>query len=424
MTGNPDSSAASLPSLAGVAWLAARPTTEVMAALRAAGHEGRVVGGCVRNALMGLPVTDIDIATDAVPSDVVRICATAGLETIPTGLAHGTVTVVVDRTPIEVTTLRRDVDTDGRHATVAYTADWAEDARRRDFTMNALYADANGRLHDPVGGYPDLLARRVRFIGDPDARIREDYLRILRFFRFFATYALGDADPGALAACARGIGGLSRLSAERVRAEIVKLLAAPRAVDAIRAMGGVGLLPPLLGAAPRPGVFAAVAETEASFARPPDAMLRLSALAIAVVEDIPRLADRLRLSNAERRDLLAVDGHIPGISDEPIAARHARRLVYRTGTDGARRLALALAATAPSRRPEAELLCEIATTWAAPSLPVGGADVVAGGMAPGPAIGRLLRDIEEWWIAEDFPEPAAVRRRLADVLADAGTRST
>lgn len=424
MTGNPESSAASLPSLAGERWLVARPTTAVMAALRAAGHEGRVVGGCVRNALMGLPVTDIDVATDAVPSDVVRICAAAGLETIPTGLAHGTVTVVVDRTPIEVTTLRRDLDTDGRRATVAYTADWAEDARRRDFTMNALYADALGRLHDPVGGYPDLVARRVRFIGDPDARIREDYLRILRFFRFFATYALGDADPAALAACARGLGGISRLSAERVRAEIVKLLVAPRAVDAIRAMGDVGLLPHLLGAAPRPGLFAAVASTEAAFARKPDAMLRLSALAIAVADDIPRLADRLRLSNAERRDLLAVDGRLPGIGDEPMTARHARRLVYRTGAEGARRLALALAATAAPRRPEAELLYEIAATWSAPSLPVTGADVVAGGIAPGPAVGHILRDMEDWWAAEDFPDPAAVRSRLADVLAAGGTRPT
>lgn len=409
-----------LPSLADAPWLASSSTRAVLAALAAAGFEGRVVGGSVRNALMGLAVADIDIATPARPEAVVRACGAVGLATIPTGLEHGTVTVVADHTAIEVTTLRRDVATDGRRAVVAFTEDWAEDAQRRDFTMNALYCDGSGRLYDYVGGWPDLVARRIRFIGDADQRIAEDYLRILRFFRFHAAYALGDPDAAAIAACARGVGGIARLSAERIRAELVKLLVAPRVVDAVRAMEDVGLLPVVLAAAPRPDVLASVVSAEAASAQAPDAMLRLSALAIAAPDDIPRVASRLRLSNDERRALLVIDramaralGHI----DE----RRARQLVYERGAEVVRRLAVALAAVEPARKGEADTLLTTAMSWQRPRLPVMGAELLALGIEPGPRVGAILNELEQWWIAEDFPDAAATRARL-DTLIAAGNR--
>lgn len=405
-----------LPSLAGAPWLAKPATRAVLAALKAAGFEGRIVGGSVRNTLMGLPVSDLDIATPATPDDVVRACARAGLATVPTGLAHGTVTVIADHTPTEVTTLRRDVETDGRRAVIVFTDDWAEDARRRDFTMNALYCDADGRLYDYVGGYPDLVARRVRFIGDADERIAEDYLRILRFFRFHATYATGEPDPVALAACARGLPGMVRLSAERIRAELVKLLVAPGAVAAVQAMEDIGLLPALLGVAPRPHVMAGVVAAEAVAGEEPDAMLRLSGLAIATSDDIPRVARRLRLSTEERKSLLVIDREALAKLGT-IDGHRARAIVYREGAAAARRQALALAAIVPERLQEAALLRETAATWQPPRLPVSGADVMARGMRPGPAIGALLGELEAWWIAEDFPPPDRTLQQLEAYLA-------
>lgn len=405
-----------LPSLAGADWLVRPSTRAVFEALEVAGYEARVVGGSVRNALMGLAVSDLDIATPAEPDDVMRACADAGLVTVPTGLSHGTVTVIADRTPVEVTTLRRDVQTDGRHATVVFSREWAEDARRRDFTMNALYCDAGGRVYDYVGGYADLVARRVRFIGDPDARIAEDYLRILRFFRFHATYAVGAPDPEALAACARGASGMARLSAERVRAELLKLLVAPGAVEAIRSMEEIGLLSALLGVAPRPDVMASVVAAEGDAGSSPDAMLRLSALAIAVEDDIPRLAQRLRLSGDERKALFAVDvGVLAGFGE--IDARRAREIVYRNGSAPSHRLALALAGLLPQRDVEARLLRETALNWPRPRMPITGADLVGRGLEPGPGIGALLADVEAWWVAQDFPDRDRTLRHLETLLA-------
>lgn len=405
-----------LPSLAGAAWLSSPATRAVFSALRAAGYEGRVVGGSVRNSLMGLPVSDLDIATPATPDMVVKACARAGLTTVPTGLDHGTVTVIAAHTPIEVTTLRRDVETDGRRATIAFTNDWAEDARRRDFTMNALYCDAEGRLYDYVGGFPDLVARRVRFIGNADERIAEDYLRILRFFRFHATYATGAPDPVAMAACARGLPGIARLSAERIRAEFVKLLVAPGAVAAVRAMEDIGLLPVMLGIAPRPDVMESLVAAEAEAGAAPDAMLRLSGLAIAVPDDIPRMAARLRLSTEERKALLVVDRDVVAKLGA-IDARRAREIVYRNGPAESRRLSLVLAAVSPDRHAEAALLRETAASWQRPQLPVSGADLVARGLQPGPAIGELLAGLESWWIAHDFPPPDRVLAQLDTLLA-------
>lgn len=416
MSADDDRSGATLPSMAGAPWLAAPATRAVLTALAAAGFEGRLVGGTVRNALMGLDVSDIDIATPARPDAVMAVCAKAGLATAPTGLEHGTVTVVWNHVPVEVTTLRRDVATDGRRAVVAFTDDWAEDAGRRDFTMNALYCDGEGRLYDYVGGYPDLVARRIRFIGDADQRIAEDYLRILRFFRFHATYATGAPDQVAMGACARGLDGIGRLSAERIRAELVKLLVAPGAVAAVEAMTDIGLLPIVLGAAPRPDVLAGVVAAERGFGDAPDAMLRLSALAIANDEDISRVAARLRLSNDERRALLVVD-HALVAGAGSIDAGRARRLVYERGAATCRRLAVAIAAVEPRRIEDARALHEVAVGWQPPRLPVTGAQLLALGMAPGPGIGTMLAKLEAWWVEHDFPAADAVSAHLEALRA-------
>jgi tRNA nucleotidyltransferase/poly(A) polymerase len=433
MTAGREGSARALPSLADADWLAKPSVKAVFAALASAGYDARIVGGAIRNTLLGLPVSDLDMATPAPPDAVVAACKQAGLATIPTGIGHGTVTVIADRTPVEVTTLRRDVETDGRRATIAFTDDWAEDARRRDFTINALYCDAAGRLFDDVGGYPDLMARRVRFIGDADARIAEDYLRILRFFRFHAAYASGPPDATAMAAAARGLGGMARLSAERVRAELVRLLVAPRAVAAVEAMADIGLLPRLLGAAPRPGVLRGLVAAEARMGEAPDAMLRLSALAVAVSDDCGRLADRLRLSNDERRGLTVMERH----ALERIDARHAleridachalerigavdahraRVLVYRHGAVTCRRLAVALSAIAPERDGEAVRLRDTAVSWTPPRMPLSGADLIARGVAPGPALGALLGRLEDWWVDHDFPPAGPLEAQLAVML--------
>ncbi len=253
----------------------------MLGALEAGGAQARIVGGAVRNALLGEPVRDIDIATTAEPVDVVRLAVAAGLKAVPTGLEHGTVTVIVHRTPFEVTTLRRDVETFGRHARVAFTTDWGEDARRRDFTINALYCDAAGTVHDPLGGYGDIAGRRVGFIGDAHERIREDYLRILRFFRFCAEYAQGAPDAAGLAAAIELRSGLDQLSGERIRAELLRLLAAPRAVETAVVMEEAGILDHALDARlPRSvDVLGRVAEIEAALGRDGDPVLRLGALA-------------------------------------------------------------------------------------------------------------------------------------------------
>lgn len=416
MTATTPPDAPDLPSLAGTPWLVAASTRAVLAALADAGFPARVVGGAVRNTLMGLPVADIDVATPARPEQVVSAVEAAGLAAIPTGVEHGTVTVVADHKPIEVTTLRRDVTTDGRRATVAFTDDWAEDAKRRDFTMNALYCDGAGRLFDPVGGLADIRARQVRFIGFADERIAEDYLRILRFFRFHAAYATGAPDSVAMGACARGLGGVSRLSAERIRGELVKLLVAPGAIGSVAAMTDIGLLVHCLGSAPRPGILAAIVRSEAAAGAMPDAMLRLSALALAVNDDISRLAGLLRLSVAERHSLLVIDDSFAERLDVG-SPRGARRHVYSHGATAARRHAIALEALRPSARAAALTLRDTAENWQPPRLPVGGGDLLRRGLAPGPQIGKLLSEIEGWWIESDFPGSGAVEAELAALLA-------
>ena len=291
------------PRLDDASWLTRPETKAVFAALAARGFAARAVGGVVRNALLGRPVTDVDIATPARPDEVMAAAQAAGLAAVPTGIDHGTVTVIANHVPYEITTLREDVETHGRHATVAFTDDWTADARRRDFTINALYCSADGEVFDPLGAYPDLAQRRVRFIGDARARIGEDYLRILRFFRLTADYGEGPPDAESLAACVAERAGLGQLSAERVRQEMLRLLVALRGPELVRAMLDYGLITLVLPAAPRPTLLDRLAALEAALGLAPDPILRLAALAVEVPEDADRLRDRLRLSNEEHARL-------------------------------------------------------------------------------------------------------------------------
>jgi poly(A) polymerase len=407
--------------LTGAPWLDRPETQAVFAALAARGYAARAVGGAVRNALAGRPVADVDIATDARPEEVMRAAEAAGLKAIPTGIAHGTVTVVAGERPYEITTLRKDVETHGRHATVAFTDDWAEDARRRDFTLNALYCGADGTVFDPLGGYPDLAARRVRFIGDARQRIREDYLRILRFFRLTAELAEGPADAEGLAACVRERAGLAILSAERVRAELRRLLAARRGAEIAALMQDYGLLPAVLGAAPRPTLLARLAAIEAALGLAPDPVLRLAALAVEIPEDAERLRDRLRLSNGETAKLARAAGRGAGIGP-PAPEASARAWLYRHGAAAYRERILLDWARAgdPPDSAAWRQRCGLPDRWQPPRFPLSGADVLAQGVPAGRRVGETLRTLEAWWIAGNFAaDEAALRQKLAELAADA-----
>lgn len=403
--------------LADAPWLTGRPIRRLFAALEVEGDAAWVVGGAVRNTLMGLPVADVDVATTAVPELTSRRATAAGLKVIPTGIAHGTVTVVVEGHPFEVTTLRTDIETDGRRAVVAFGRDWAADAHRRDFTMNALYCSADGTVHDFVGGIEDCLARRVRFIGDPDARIREDYLRSLRFFRFHAAYGHGAPDRAGLEAILRNRDGLDGLSAERVGQEMAKLVVAAGAPGCIRIMSDWGILGRVLGRAADLGGFArlhAVArDTVVAPGGKADAPLFLAALAAWTEADASALATRLRLSNAERfRMLTAVTGafRVGGEFDE----RAARVLLYDLGPQGFRdALALAAARARIAADERFVHLLSLPFRWTPPATPVAGRDLAALGIEKGPRIGELVRAAEKLWIDSDFElDRAAILSRL------------
>jgi len=406
------------PSLATCAWLGRDETQAVFRALAADGYEGRAVGGAVRNSLIGKAVTDIDIATNAPPEETMRLTRAAGLAAVPTGIDHGTITVIANHHPFEVTTLREDVATFGRHATVAFTADWEADARRRDFTINALYCSADGTVHDPLGGWPDLVARRVRFIGDATQRIREDYLRILRFFRFHAEYATGPMDTAGLVAAVRERRGLDHLSGERLRQELLKLLAAPGAVEGVDTMASHGILTEILPVAPRHGILRSLTQCEDMAGRPAHAVLRLAALTIAVAEDTSRIAARLKLSNQERATL-ARSAARRGLHPEQ-GEKFARAALYRLGADAFTEAVLLTWASAARRSAPTETwrdLLELPARWPVPRLPVTGADVIARGSIPGPDIGRLLAAIEQDWIAADFPDDRPwLLSRLDDLM--------
>jgi poly(A) polymerase len=389
------------PSLAGAEWLKRRETRAVFAALGPDDVETRAVGGAVRNTLLGLPVTEIDLATTAEPDRVIALAARAGLKTVPTGIDHGTVTVIADGSPFEVTTLRRDVETFGRHAKITYTTSWEEDAKRRDFTLNALYADRDGKVFDPLGGYDDLRSGRVRFIGDAEARIKEDYLRILRFFRFNAYYGKGDMDTAGLEASVKLRGGLDQLSAERIAGELRRILVAPQAAGAVEALYDYGLLTLVLGGVPRLNRFERLVTIEVANALAPDAILRLAALAVFVREDIARLAERLRLSNAEQA-VLALGTREDADSGLPHEAA-AKSALYRLGPNY--RSALLLAWADLGAAPDDagwRLALTLPERWQAPSFPLGGNDVIALSELKGPAIGEVLRSVERHWIETGF----------------------
>jgi poly(A) polymerase len=399
-------------------WLRAPDLAKVFAALTAEGADARVVGGAVRNTLIDRPVQDIDIATTARPDDVMRLAQQAGLGAYPTGIDHGTITVVADKRSFEVTTLRRDVETDGRHAVVRFSTSWAEDAARRDFTINALYCSADGTIYDFAGGLDDLRQRRVRFIGDAEARIREDYLRILRFFRFAAEYGKGQIDAAGLAAANALKEGLTLLSAERVRAELLKLLAAPAAVDVIGAMYKSGILQLVVRTRLEPDRFARLVAIEATLGEPPDALTRLAALAVDHPDDATLLSNELRLSNAEASRMTAASVGDPGIA--PVTSEAiARAALYKLGPETfARAVRLAWARSgAPSNDPRWRARALLPDRWKIPRMPFTGSDVLKLGVAPGPSVGRILEAFESWWIEENFPDDAERQGSVLKELA-------
>ncbi len=386
------------------AWLREGVLARLMAMLHRDGEEARVVGGAVRNALLNAPVAEIDLATTALPEEVVRRAKAARFNSVPTGIEHGTVTVVIDSVPFEVTTLRQDVDTDGRHATVAFGRDWKADAKRRDFTVNALSATRDGTIYDYVGGLADIARRKLRFIGSPAMRIREDYLRILRFFRFHAAYGEGALDADGLHACIEARAGLEQLSRERVRVEILKLLVAQRAAPVLQAMTDAGLLGPLLAAVPNVVNFSAMAAVEAALSLPADPMRRLAALAVLVEEDAERLWRRLRLSNAEHAALSAMAQGWRRASPA-LDEQQRRALLYRLGAaDFTNRMLLAWARSgAGPTAPGWQTLATLPRRWTPPVFPIRATDLMARGVAPGPVLGESLRTAEEAWISAGFP---------------------
>ena len=404
--------------LADAAWLKHGEVTRLLAVLDRDGEEARVVGGAIRNALLRLPVAEIDVATTAVPPEVVRRVEAAGWKAVPTGIEHGTITAIIDGRPFEVTTLRRDVETFGRKAKVVFGRDWTADAMRRDFTINGLSAFADGKICDVVGGLADLAAHRVRFIGDPAQRIAEDFLRILRFFRFHAWYGEGTPDAAGLHACIVARAGLEMLSRERVRTELLKILIAPRATAALAVMAETGLLGRVLGGVPLLASFENIVKVEAASSIAADPVRRLGALGVAVKEDAERLAQRLRLSNAETERLVALERWwrvSPAAGEQ---AAHA--LLYDLGPHSfADRVLLAWSrAPAGAADPAWRDLAALPQRWAAPVFPLRAADFVRRGVVAGPALGTALRAAEAAWIAADFPSDRAAIEAIAEKAAE------
>lgn len=398
-------------------WMTATETTAVMAALTVDGEPARFVGGCIRDAILGHSVGDIDIATPAPPETVIARLAAAGIKAVPTGIDHGTVTAIVGAVHFEITTLRRDVETFGRHARVAFTDDWAADAERRDFTMNALFGDADGTIYDPTGGLADLRAGRVRFVGDAAARIKEDVLRLLRFFRFHAWYGRSPPDEEALAACRAMADRVAGLSGERIWAELRRILCAPEPAGAIDLMAENGVLGRVLPEARPRARLAALCQLEDRLELDSDAVRRLVAVVDVTPDDAAGLARRLRLSRKEGVRIAAVVEHAVALTSG-MDPRASRRAIYRLGADLFRDVALigwagdGVAAWAGPWR--------VVEDWRTPTLPVTGEDALALGVDKGPAVGRILGRVEEWWIGEDFrSNRAACLRRLRKEAAQA-----
>lgn len=413
-------------SIAGQAWFQDPALQRVLALLNSEGGEARIAGGAVRNALMGHPINDADIATTLTPQAVIARAEAAGIRAVPTGVDHGTVTLVVEGRPFEVTTLRRDAETDGRRAVVVFGTDWQEDADRRDLTINGLYADAEGNVVDLVGGLEDIETRTVRFIGDAAARISEDYLRILRFFRFFAWYGGGRPDPEGLRACVRGRAGLKTLSAERIWSEMKKLLSAPDPGRALLWMRQTGILTDILPESEKWGIDAvpALVEAERSLGWTVDPLLRLAAIVPPDAARLAAMAERLRLSRAEA-GFFRHWAEAPAVPDEVTDAVFAR-LLYRYGVQGiAARLKLALASAraearisdkAMRRAARLSTLLGLAERFERPKFPLTGADVLKAGVPAGPRVGEVLGALENQWVEMNF---SLSRDKLLERLAKA-----
>ena len=398
-----------------VAWLTVGPLARLLDVLDRGGEEAAVIGGAVRNTLIGETVHEFDVATTALPEEVTRRATQAGFKAVPTGIDHGTVTVVVDGNPFEVTTLREDVETYGRKAKVAFGRDWKKDAERRDFTINALSVTRDGTVHDYVGGLADLERRRVRFIGDPQRRIAEDYLRILRFFRFHAAYGEGPPDPGGLHACIVAREGLATLSRERVRIELVKLVVARHAVAALVVMAESGLLVSLLAGVPYLASFSNMIKVEAAIGEKACPVRRLGALGVMVAEDAHRFTERLRLSNDEAARLQSMgEGWWRVGVGRP--ERDARALLYRLGAKRYVDRVLLAWTRSPEGAADAawHRLATLPLRWTAPKFPLASSDFIARGVAKGPALGAAMRAAETAWIEADFPADAATLVAIAD----------
>jgi tRNA nucleotidyltransferase/poly(A) polymerase len=398
-----------------IAFLRQKPLSTVLSVLNGDGEETRVVGGAVRNLLLGLSLSEIDLASTAEPKSVIARVTAAGFKAVPTGIEHGTITVVAEGKPFEVTTLREDVETDGRHAVVRFGRDWKRDAERRDFTINAMSLDSGGTVYDYCGGLQDIAERRVRFIGNPDQRITEDYLRVLRFFRFFAAYGEGEPDRDGYLACARARDRLSLLSRERIRAEILKTLAARRAAEAMTAMADAGIYDRVFANAPELPALSRLVLIEASLEIEPDALRRLAAVAVRVAEDAVYLRERVRLSNGEYKRIASMADRWWRLSPSS-GEEYAREMLYRIGAEEyCDRALLSFAHADASLADEGwGALLSLPSRWTPPRFPVSADDFIRRGVEKGPRLGKALAAAEAAWIAAGFPEGAVALEEIAD----------
>ena len=390
-------------------WMTAPSTKKVMSALQSRGAEARFVGGCVRDALLNRPIKDIDIATTEVPEKVIELLVEKKIKVIPTGLEHGTVTAVIGHQTFEITTLRRDVETNGRHAVVKFTDNWKQDAERRDFTMNALSADMQGTIYDYVGGYDDALTGNVRFIGNATTRIREDVLRILRFYRFLAHYGVGKANTAARTACQKAASALSNLASERIQEEILTLFQADAPLDSIELMRSDKILVHCLPEAEDFDRLKKLLAIEALL-KPhwplfiiPDAILRLAALLSRCPHKVSAVSARLKFSKALHNRLLA----LANTTRSSPGQYGLNKCLYEIGPESTRDFFLLNWARCgvPSNH---EMLLTTAAHWEKPKFPLTGQDVLATGTPAGPMVGKILKRIEDWWVHEDF-EPDRVK---------------
>jgi tRNA nucleotidyltransferase/poly(A) polymerase len=411
------------PTIAGRAPFLDNPGLQrLMMALRAHGEDARIAGGAVRDALIGRPTGDVDIATTVLPHETIARAEAAGFRAIPTGIDHGTITVIADGTPYEVTTLRSDIETDGRHAKVAFGRDWQKDAERRDFTINGLYAEADGTVIDLVGGLADLDKRLLRFIGEPEQRIREDYLRILRFFRFFAWFGTGRPDAEGLKACARLKDGVTGLSAERIWTEMRKLLSASDPSRALLWMRTTGVLTSVLPETEKWGIDAihGLVSAEQAHGWPADPMLRLAGIIPPMPDRIDTLSKRLRLSKAETKRLENWAASSSAAEDEtPQALAQRIHAGNRDGIIDRLKLQIASQAAAGTDAAQLDTLLVHAEGWQSPTFPLSGADLMRQGVPAGPDLGRLLKQLEAEWSASDFSLDRDTLLARAAVLIEA-----